>query len=89
MLAILFFFAVVCWCRGLCCRLYKPVARKPWLTVYRAHAGFLIRIIWLVETVETDNKAASKAIVYSPGGELAEVLKWLVETVETDNTVAV
>ena len=20
-------------------RLYKPVARKPWLTVYRAHAG--------------------------------------------------
>jgi hypothetical protein len=22
-------------------RLYKPFARKPWLTVYRAHTGFL------------------------------------------------
>ena len=27
---------------GLCYRLYKPVARKRWLTVYRAHAGLAV-----------------------------------------------
>ena len=26
-------------------RLYKPSARKPWLTVYRAHAGVGVRCV--------------------------------------------
>ena len=32
-------------------RLYKPSARKPWLTVYRAHPGSTTPVAkWLVET---------------------------------------
>ena len=30
-------------CQGAGGRLYKPFARKPWLTVYRARSGFYIR----------------------------------------------
>ena len=70
----------------LCCRLYRPVARKPWLTVYRAHAGWK-----MMKMIEQFVFYARLALEIDQGFSLRESLRdtWLVETIETDTKAAV